>query len=579
MNPDEEYFSDENGDVFAREAIVHPALRESSAIAPDIYMKFFDGFFDDPLFDRWLQHKELWQLDVVGGPGAGKSTFAALAAKRIHKARVETTGHHIYLATIFVAESLIENDLAFIEDLLRSVYHQITPLHVEIGPGVLAKYRDYKSAKHHGRKTSARISLISQALRERVAEINANGQAFLVLDNLDQSNASLRELIRRELSELQSLGLKIMSTSRLPRYEAIGDKVCNWHDEPFETSLYWHCHDCRQDICETCKGDDQFCRTCEPASVWTQPEFFTVFIHSIHPKTMAELIAWDLEREHGDLGFGTLADPLEPPLSSFGLAFRNTMTSHAGCEWIQKIAKYVGGSVVQAKLALDRIHNSTSPDLVDLRPKRLPANVQAIFNEGINAINKRSDSWNRIALKSIAVVGKTGDVFDGLTLSALAMSLKERRHRTSSSHVPPRSVEDILEAGQGYLRLNSSESAEDEPNIVTFHRLFHIFTKDEYNEELLMAYSELRTSNIPRSFTHKPKKVEELAQGTSWADMIEGLKGYRSPSLDSMTGLRSPPPMRRESSGLIRSHTFFPSTNATVSPSSGLGLDVFGGGR
>lgn len=62
----------DDGDVFAQDAVVHAAFRESVPIALDIYEQLFDGVFGSELFVEWLQCIEHWQLHIVGGPGAGK---------------------------------------------------------------------------------------------------------------------------------------------------------------------------------------------------------------------------------------------------------------------------------------------------------------------------------------------------------------------------------------------------------------------------------------------------------------------------------------------------------------------------
>lgn len=74
MLVDEDYDTDEVGDIFAQDASVHPAFRDSMPIALDVYEKLFDRFLTCELFDSWLHHKECWQLHVVGGPGSGKVT-------------------------------------------------------------------------------------------------------------------------------------------------------------------------------------------------------------------------------------------------------------------------------------------------------------------------------------------------------------------------------------------------------------------------------------------------------------------------------------------------------------------------
>jgi hypothetical protein len=319
------------------------------------------------------------------------------------------------------------------------------------------------------------------------------------------------------------------------------------------------------------------CHHSGDTSLWEESEQFTLLIDSIYSGLMRDFIAWDLEREHGDLGFGTLANPLEPPLSSFGIAFRKSKPNTVGQDWIQEVVDYVDGSVVQAKLALDRIHSSASPNLVDLHPIRIPANVQATFNVAINNIEKRSSTQRELALKSIAIVGKSGDVINGIPLSRLANLLKERPHQTTSTHSSPRSAEDILDAANGYLRLMPRDSPDEEYTIAAFHPLFYIFAKDEYNEELMMAYSQLRTSRIPRSYTHKlPSNRPEEPIEASWTDIIGDLKRFQSPDLSSMSAHKSPPPIRRESSSLMRSRTFFSSATPMASPPAGLGLEFIG---
>ena len=62
----------DDGDVFARDMVVHSAIQESFPIASDIYERLFDGILDSELFTEWRHCKDYWQLHVVGGPGAGK---------------------------------------------------------------------------------------------------------------------------------------------------------------------------------------------------------------------------------------------------------------------------------------------------------------------------------------------------------------------------------------------------------------------------------------------------------------------------------------------------------------------------
>lgn len=238
-------------------------------------------------------------------------------------------------------------------------------------------------------------------------------------------------------------------------------------------------------------------------------------------------------------------------MSSFGSAFRAIKHGTAGEDWIWKIVTYVDRSIFQAKLALDRIHSASSPEAVDLDPKRLPANVQANFNTAIRTIEQQSSDHNTLALKSIAAVGKEGNTIQGLPFARLATLLKERPYRAKPGTLPARSPEDILKAANGYLTVIPPLFKGQDYTVATFHRLFWVFANDEYNEELVLAYSLLPTSKVPRSFT------------------------IQSPDPRSPPAAQSPPLFRRESSGVSRSQTFFSSLAPVASPPAGLGFQGF----
>lgn len=296
-------------------------------------------------------------------------------------------------------------------------------------------------------------------------------------------------------------------------------------------------------------------------------------IDSVRERFMKSFIAWDLEREHGDLGLGS--DAHKPPLSSFGVAFRKEKSGTAGRQWLQEVYEIVNGSVVQAKLALDRIHSAPSPSAVNLSPNRIPANVQALLHAAMKDIEKQPASQRELALKSIAAVGKQGNEDVGITLSRLAGLLKGRPHVSSATSVPPRSAEDVLASAKGYLRLMPPGYDEVEYTIVAFNRALFRYVNEDYNDNLLMANSQLRTSNIPRSFTRVLQSSDATPMEPSWQDVVGELKRFQSPKLLPLSAPKSPP-MRRQSSGLNRSLTFNIQGAPTSAPPPvvvGLGLE------
>ncbi|KAJ8113755.1 hypothetical protein OPT61_g4184 [Boeremia exigua] len=538
----------DDGDVFARHTVVHPAFQESLPISSDICEQLFDAFLGSELFVEWLQCEDQWQLHIVGGPGAGKTTFAALVAKRLRESISMSEEQTAHLATIFIDDHRIENELAFLEDILDSIYNQVTPRGSTLDDATNMAYSEYRKCLHTGRRAAKRIEAVAKALRRRITDLAAGGDAVLIIDHLDQCSPALRELVEQHLSTLQDDGMKILVTSRLPKHEpkaSIGAAPT--------ASKRTYVLVARKNKAFASNGEFDLIAviTTSPLTqgssgstdIWKAPEYYNLILDGIPGDAMAEYLTWDLEREHGDLGFMTLEDPSEPPLSTFGLAFRDTMGGTKGSEWIRKIVRYVDGSILQAKLALDRIHSSPSPTAVDLVPKRIPRNVQAQFNTAIETIEQQSADRNSVALRAIAAVGQKGDAIQGLSLSRLANLLQERHRRPRTSTMPPRSPEDVLNSANGYLTLIAPRFRGQEYTIAACHRLFWMFVNDEYNEDLIMAYAQLPTSKIPKSFTFQSPLPRHLS-----------------------TFQTSPPNSRRESSDSMRGQDMFSYGALVASP-------------
>lgn len=416
------------------------------------------------------------------------------------------------LANIFINHHRIENELAFLEDLLDTIYNQVSPPSCDVDPATNVAYGAYKELLRTGQRVSKRINSIAQALRLRTAELVRKGDVVLIIDHLDQCSPALRELVQQQFNILQDEGLKILVTSRLPRHEPAIIIWCDYHPQDSPLQVFWRCSKCQQkDICINCKREDTPCQQCDSVGTWKAPDYYTLTLDGMSDDAMAEYLAWDLEREHGDLGFMTLEDPSEPPLSSFGLAFSNTMHGNKGHDWIQKIARYVDGSILQAKLAVDRIHSLPSPEALDLMPKRIPRNIQAHFNTAIKTIKQQSANSGSVALKTIAAVGRKGDAVPGLPLSRLANLLRERTRNPRMSIMPSRSPEDVVESANGYLTIIAPPFLGRESTIAACHRLFWLFVNEEYNEDLIWAYAQLPTSKVPKSHTFQSTLPRQLS--------------------------------------------------------------------
>lgn len=166
----------------------------------------------------------------------------------------------VHLATLFIDDRKIENELAFLEDLLHSIYNQVTPLGSADSATNMA-YSEYRKCLHTGRRAAQRIRTVAEALRYRVKELADTGDAVLIIDHLDQCSPALRELIQGQLDILRDDGLKMLVTSRLPRHEPAVVVWCDYHPPDRPIQAFWRCSKCQKtDICSSCKKGQNICK-------------------------------------------------------------------------------------------------------------------------------------------------------------------------------------------------------------------------------------------------------------------------------------------------------------------------------
>lgn len=248
-------------------------------------------------------------------------------------------------------------------------------------------------------------------------------------------------------------------------------------------------------------------------SVWKDPAEYSLFVNYVPDQSLSKYVAWDLEREHGDLGLESGCTTDMPPLSALGIALKSTKYGTKIHDWIREIVRYTDGSILQTKLFLDRIHNAQSPEAVDLGPGRLPRNVQAHFDTAIRTIEQRSAHLDStLAMKSIAAIGKDGNMFQGLNVSDLASLLQEPMYRRDPNAFLIRSMEDIIYLANGYLKLVPPLPSEQECGVATSNRLLWLYAYDDYDERIIMEYSQLRTARIPRSFSFSNSTRTDMSE-------------------------------------------------------------------
>jgi hypothetical protein len=270
---------------------------------------------------------------------------------------------------------------------------------------------------------------------------------------------------------------------------------------------------------------------------------------------MYKFVEWDLERVHGDIGLDS-QNPRKPPLSSLGLSFNKAESSTAARECASRITNEAHGSILLAKLGLDVVYSSTTVDGIELARDRLPRNVQAVFNEGIQAMGKQSVDQRDLALEAIAVVA-THTYPVGAPLSRLEVALRKRSRTSAENPVSP-DPKDILEATKGYLCLVPPWHEGIEHGISGYNVLFHFFAAQEYNDDIVWARAQLKTG-ISRSFTHDLTRdelsiTEEDRSGRSTERKVI-LGDLRRFQIDSPPSMYSPSPPVGRGSPLIRSST------------------------
>ena len=236
-------------------------------------------------------------------------------------------------------------------------------------------------------------------------------------------------------------------------------------------------------------------------------------IGQIPTDSMQEFVAWDLEKEHGDLGL-SVPNLNKPPMSKLGVALREDRTGPTSSGILREIVNTATGNVSIAKLGLDLVHSAQLMETVESTPDRLPRNLVALFDEGIKHIEQQPQSQRDLGFRAIAAAAHN---FDGVPLIHLERLLRDTTPAHDQLNMPPRSLEDVLHAARGFLFLRHSEDYD----VTLYHSIFPLYVNEEYNQSLVWAISQLRASKISRSVTQIDRKKEnDDERGTQFEDQL-----------------------------------------------------------
>ena len=222
-------------------------------------------------------------------------------------------------------------------------------------------------------------------------------------------------------------------------------------------------------------------------------DHFVLQVQNIPHDTMVRFVEWELEREHGDLGLGSACTP-KPPPSRLALSLREDESGQVVRNLVQYIASVAYDNIGMTRARLDLVHGWQSIDEFETKHDRLPANIVALFDAGLRHIEKQRETQRVLGLRAISAASH--DII-GAPIADILRWLQGPR--ADPMHFPARSAEDILEAANGFVILTPSN------DLAVYHPTFYVFVKQDYNESLYWANSQLQNDVAGRSFTSKPQ--------------------------------------------------------------------------
>ncbi|KAF1837497.1 hypothetical protein BDW02DRAFT_518807 [Decorospora gaudefroyi] len=454
------------------------SLQSVKRISSDIFPSIYDWFFIDGAFVRWRKARVIWPLYCIGSPGAGKTTLFSLIYRYL-KRHPETQNYPI--ADICIDREVPPHDVYFIEDFLETLYHKLSDTTVLKEDHSDDAYEEYAEMRFllkdapEGYRAKTRLQSLREALNSRLNALKGE-RAFLLLDGIDRCSPTQRLLLDNELSKLLEAGLSILITSRLAVLERV-EALCEHPDDPvpqyarLSLNMYYECCICEYIVCVPCKDAKRSCPNGhEELHLHETYDHVNINI-AVPDMAMKEFIAWNLEREHGDLGLGSSAR--KPPLSPLGRSLISNTASKSVQKHAEDVYEAAGGHIGMAKARLDLIHTMDSLEGIESRRDQLPANIITMFDAGLKRIEIQPSDQRDIALKAIAAAA--ADI-RGVEVPVLREMLR---------NADIRSGEDVLECSKGFLLT----STHDTPSLrlTAFHQSFFRYISERYNQEIHRA--------------------------------------------------------------------------------------------
>lgn len=127
----------------------------------------------------------------------------------------------------------------------------------------------------------------------------------------------------------------------------------------------------------------------------------------VPPQAMETFIAWDLEREHGDLGLNSPAH--KPPLSALGESLLSGRELRPIQALVERIAANSYGNIGIGRARLEQVHEAESAEDLEARKEQLPAPIVALFDCGLESILAQPKPQREVALNAIVAAARYDD--------------------------------------------------------------------------------------------------------------------------------------------------------------------------
>jgi ankyrin repeat protein len=310
-------------------------------------------------------------------------------------------------------------------------------------------------------------------------ELKSNGQAFLVVDALDECRESLRYWVYRELITLQEAGVTILTSSRPIEHwkpiEIFCDQcISQGHKKALR--MYWHCKDCDKNPDEQFGGFD-LCGNCKSSGITCRHGVDHVFevkdvelVIRIPDESLKRFLVSEMNRELGEESVGSIDRRLHSqiPAGRFGRMLQGNKDIIEPLS--NSIVEMSDGKFLFAKLYLLTLKTQHNKEGVQNCLRVLPKTLPDIYDKMIRRIKNQDEEDSKIALKILSY----------LTVAKQTMTLQQLQHalavQTGDSTINTNRIMDaelILDITQGLVIIDTHTDGSR-----STIRLFHLTLQD-----------------------------------------------------------------------------------------------------